>query len=162
MDLWLKIVDIVRIGGCPHISLLIPVDSSNPIEIADEHILPQVEFSVVVEKRPIYVHLNNKCFWAWSKLLIFIGLALAVIFINSVTTLTPCFSEDVSKLINLVNDCDSIPSVRVLTWLDNPNVSGLSVPKLFFLLLDLLFALLIELHESFVFYIFCTIFYMES
>jgi hypothetical protein len=48
MDLWLEVVDVEEVGGCPYVTFLVPVCSGHSIEVGDQHVVPDVEFAVEV------------------------------------------------------------------------------------------------------------------
>ena len=58
MDFGFEVVDIKFIGCSPYIPLVIPVSSHHSVEVSDEHVVPDVEFSVVVEHGSINVLLD--------------------------------------------------------------------------------------------------------
>lgn len=52
-------MDIEVVRGSSNVTLLIPVGSSYTIKIGDQHIMSYVEFPLVIEKRPINIHLDD-------------------------------------------------------------------------------------------------------
>jgi hypothetical protein len=57
----LKVGDVELVGGCADVSLLIPIGASYSVEIGYHHVVPYVEFTVVVEEGTVYVHLYDVC-----------------------------------------------------------------------------------------------------
>lgn len=54
-----EVGDVEFVGGCADVSLLVPVGPSNSVEIGDHHVVPNVEFTVIVEEGAVNVHLYD-------------------------------------------------------------------------------------------------------
>jgi len=59
MYLWCKVVDVELVGRGADVALLVPVSPGDSEKVADQHIVPDIEFPVVVEHRPVDVHLHD-------------------------------------------------------------------------------------------------------
>lgn len=59
MDFRLEIVDVELVRSRSYIALCIPISASHSIKVSNEHIMSDIEFTVVVKKWPIDVHLHN-------------------------------------------------------------------------------------------------------
>lgn len=70
---------------------------------ADQHVVPDVELSPLVEQWLLYVFLNDVGFLTAVEVLLLL-------------------LEDSIQLVNLINHCDSLSSIRQLSWLHNPNI----------------------------------------
>lgn len=60
MNFGLKYLYVELIGGGAHIAFFEPVGSCDSVEIGDEHVVPDIEFTIVVEERPIDVLLHDE------------------------------------------------------------------------------------------------------
>lgn len=58
MYFFIKIPNIKLITRSPNISFCIPIRSHHTIHIRYHHIMTNIKFTIIVEKRSIYVHLN--------------------------------------------------------------------------------------------------------
>ena len=115
--------------------------------------MSDIELSVIVEKRSIYIHLD----YISSLGLLFLFLLLGIS-----STFIALFHNSV-EFINLVDDCDSSTLIRIFSRFYNPNISGLQFILLaFFLSFDELCSFLIILGKPFILLIFETIFDVES
>ena len=115
MYLSIKSKHIKLVRCCPNVALLIPVPPHNPKHVGDQHVVPDVELSVVVQHWTIDVQLNN------------------VSLVGSVLMLL-LLVQHIVNLIELVNYCNPVPSIRKFPRLHDPNV-----PQLLPLLLRLIF-----------------------
>ena len=59
MYLRVKVMNIELNRGGSNIALLIPVPAGDSEKIGNEHVVSDVEFAIVIEKRAIDVHLHN-------------------------------------------------------------------------------------------------------
>ena len=115
--------------------------------------MSDIELSVIVEKRSIYIHLD----YISSLGLLFLFLLLGIS-----STFIALFHNSV-EFINLVDDCDSSTLIRIFSRFYNPNISGLQFILLaFFLSFDELCSFLIILGKPFILLIFEAIFDVES
>lgn len=55
---WLEGMDIELVGGSSDVALLVPVGPGDSEEVGDHHVVPDVEFTVVVQQGSIDVHLH--------------------------------------------------------------------------------------------------------
>lgn len=107
------IIDLFKIkllGRCPDVPSFVPVSLDEAVNRCDKQVMSDVKFSVIVKER-LQVLLNDKC------------LELSIL----VEFLVPHQSFDFVG----GSDWNSISSIRVLAWLDNPN-SLFFVKLLFF------------------------------
>ena len=58
VDLSLKIVNIELVGGSANVSFLKPVCFEDSINLADHHVVPDVELPPLIEERPINIELH--------------------------------------------------------------------------------------------------------
>lgn len=58
MYFWLEGVDVELVGGSSDVSLLVPIGPGDSEEVGDHHVVADIEFAVVVEQRPINIHLH--------------------------------------------------------------------------------------------------------
>jgi hypothetical protein len=61
MDLWLEVVDVEFVGSSSHVALVVPVSPHHSVEVGDEHVVPDIELSIVVEHGSIDVLLDYVC-----------------------------------------------------------------------------------------------------
>lgn len=108
MDVGLEVVNIEGIGRSADIALLIPICSSHSIEICHEHVMSDIEFALIVEKRTINILLNNVSLRSFKVIALDLFL---------------CLSYQIIEFVDLINDDDSVASVAVLPWLDYPYIS---------------------------------------
>ena len=55
VDLPLEVEDIELVRSGPYVSFLVPVGLENPVQLADHHVVPDVEFASLVQEGPIDV-----------------------------------------------------------------------------------------------------------
>lgn len=151
MDFWLKAIDIEFIRWCPYVAFLIPVGSGHSKKVSNKHVMPDIKFSVVVKKRSIDIHLNDKgsflCLLTFLKMrfrLIFAAWRAIVCgwsfrFLFGLIRIFIILFHDVIKLVNLINNCDSSAPVRILAWFNYPNISSFLFSLVSFFLLFFLF-----------------------
>lgn len=111
MDVGLKVANIERISRGANITLLVPVGSCHSIEICHENVMSDIEFALVVEKRTINIFLNDVGLWGFT----IIAPCFLCLFL--------CLFYQIIEFIDLINDYDSIASIAILSWLDNPYIS---------------------------------------
>ena len=80
------------IRGCSDIAFVVPIPSHNPEHISDQHIVSNVEFSIVIQQRPIYIQLHDKGFISTVIMFLFLG-------------------QHVINLVDFVNHCNTITTV---------------------------------------------------
>jgi hypothetical protein len=56
-----EVEDVELVGSSADVSLLVPVGLEDPIQLADHHVVPDVEFALAVQERPIDVQLHDEC-----------------------------------------------------------------------------------------------------
>ena len=132
------------------------------MKVGYQHKVSQVKFSVVVEEGSVDVHLDYECFGTWFQIFLLIYFVLWVIVSNSMATLTAFPFQNISELVNLINDSNTVSSVGVFSRFDDPYISSFAMAMLFLFFFDLFFALLIKFHKSLVLDILCTIFDVEG
>lgn len=59
MDFRVENINVKLIRACSNITFSIPVSSSHPIKVGDEHIVTNIKLTIVVQHGPIDIHLNN-------------------------------------------------------------------------------------------------------
>lgn len=131
-----KIINVKLIGGCSNVSFVVPICFHNPKKICNQHVMSYIEFSVIIKKGSIYVHLNYKCIF--SLILLF----LLFLWVCQIFLVFCCIQSLLHyriKLIDFVNYSDSFSLVRVLSRFDNPNISCFSFHSITFLYLFLFF-----------------------
>ena len=145
-------MNIKRIRWSSDISFLIPVSSHNSIKVGDKYKMSYIKFSIIVKKRSINVHLNNK------SSIYFLS------FIFSIFRGMLGLLHDIIELIYLIDDCNTSTLICVLSWLDYPYISHFFaiIYFLFFLFFYYLLSFFIVLNKSFVLNIFETIFDVKS
>lgn len=167
MNFRLEGVHIELIRRCSNVSLLIPVGSSNSQNVCYEHVMSNVELTIVVEQWAVNVHLNDEC----TLLLLLLDLAWLRLWCCSWRGFWFWFwlgrFHYGVQFVDLVNNSDASALVRVLARFDNPNISGLflapvSLLVFHFLLFDLFASLLMIFAKSQVFRILHAIFNMKS
>ena len=122
MDFPFEVEDVELVGGSSDVAFLVPVGLEDSVELADHHIVADVELPLLEEEGPVDVELDDK------------GLLCAVL----VLSLT---LHDGVQLVGLVDDGDSVASIGQLSWLDDPNIphrpsNGQPVLLVLFLLAD--------------------------
>ena len=143
---WFKVVDVELVGGGSDVALFVPVGSCDAVEVGDEHVVADVELSVVVEHGSVDVHLHDigvLCLLFVWRLVVEGGL------LDLLGLL-----EDAVQLIDLVYDGYASTLVAVLPRLNYPNIPSLPPPLLsqfLLLLLNHLGSLLIIIQKLKVF-----------
>jgi hypothetical protein len=144
VDFRLEVADVELVGGGADVALLVPVGSRDSEEVGDEHVVSDVEFTVVVEHGSIDVHLYDV--GAFGLLLV--DAAVEGVAASCGVSL---FQEGV-QFVDLIDHGNSPALVAVLPWLDDPDIPhliliGSSFLLFLLLLLDGLLPLPIVLHE---------------
>lgn len=129
MDLLVEGEDIELVGSCSYVPLCVPVTPHHSEHVGNQHVVANVELSVVVEEGSVNVQLDDEGFSGSILVLLFLV-------------------EHVVDLIQFVDHCDPVASVGEFSWLHNPNVPEplLLLPGLILFVLTLrliLFSLLI-------------------
>lgn len=148
VDLPLEVEDIELVRSGPYISFFVPVGLENPIQLADHHVVPDVEFASLVKEGPIDVKLHDE------------GLLGAVLVLAFTL-------HDGVKLVYLVDDRYAVTAIGQLAWLHNPDVphgttDGQSVLLVPFLLADDRLSFFVVSDESLVLWVFGAFFDVES
>ena len=171
MYLRLKRVYVKLIWRGPDVSFLIPVGSCNTKKVGNQHVVTNIKFSVVVQKWPVNIHLNDKCvFLVWIILVAQIMIrqwSVCRWSLRFFIVFRVCLFHDHIEFIDFINDSDSSALIRVLTWLNNPYVPGfiflfVSLFLLFFLFFYQFVPPFMVLTEFDVLGIFHSIFNVES
>lgn len=102
-DLLPNVIDVELVRGCPNVPFPEPIGPHRPVQSADHHVVPDVEFPPFVEKWFFDVLLHDVCLFA----------AIEVLFL---------FLQNRVQLVNLVNHSDALPSVGKLPRLHNPHI----------------------------------------
>lgn len=167
MYLRIEVIDVEFIGGCSNVAFLVPVCSLNPVEIRDEHVVTDVEFSVVVEEGSVNVRLDYECFLCFF--LVNDCFACFFVPIGWITILgSLSLLHQTIELVNLIDDCYSSPLIAVLSGFYDPYISCFpllsfsSILFFFFFLFHNLGSFFVILYESGVLRVFNPFFYMES
>ncbi len=173
MNLGLEWMNVKFIWWCSNVTLLIPVCSSNTINTCDQHVVTNVELTIVVQERTVKIHLNNKCalLFCRSGNLLLTVLKLVwweLLWFAFMIVFSTCLFDDRIKLINFINHSDSSTLIGVLSGLDNPNISHFFLRPVFSLLLFLFLLLLnhftpflVILAKPYIFWILYSVFYMK-
>ena len=146
MYLWLETMHVELIWRRSYITFFIPVGSRNTKNISNQHIMSDIKLPVIIQKRPVDIHLHNKCTLlsllfcltvyrniSWSRR------SLQVFMLICIWSARGLFHDRV-QLVYLVNHSYSSTLVRIFTRFDYPYIPGLllrTVSFLFFLLLIL-------------------------
>lgn len=154
----------------PDISFLVPIRSGYTKEISYQHIMSDIELSIIVEKWSVNVHLDDECtflsLFVILRLICIVGWCscrrcLKLFFMTLLRTL---FHDQV-QLIYFINYCYSFTLIRILSRFYNPYVPSFfifTITLLFILLFDNSVSFLMILTEPKIFRIFEPILYMES
>jgi len=57
----IEILQIVLVAACTDVTLLVPEGLEIAVDACDHHVVPDIELSVVIQKRAVYVALNDVC-----------------------------------------------------------------------------------------------------
>lgn len=136
MYFWCKVMNVKLVSRCADIALFIPIGPRHSEKIAYEHIVSDIELSIVVEERPVNIHLHYVSLFSFFSVFIFLF----------VTIRLSCLQNRI-QFVYLVYDSDSSALVAVFTWLYYPNVSSFCLSQA---LLFLCFGLLLDEFGSFV------------
>lgn len=131
-----KIINVELICRCSNVSFIVPISFHNSKKICNQHVMPYIEFSVIIKKGSIYVHLNYKCIF---RLILLFLLFLWVCQIFLIFCCIQSLLHYRIKLIDFVNYSNSFSLIRVLSRLNNPNISCFSFNSVTFLYLFLFF-----------------------
>ncbi len=137
----LKVMNIIEISWCPDVPFLIPICLCHSIQICYEHVVPNVEFSIIVKEWSVHIHLHNKSFilefpyylltlsvWLFAGFFI-----LGWIFYNAI------------ELVYFIYYCNTTSLIGILPWLNNPNISCFPCPaEIGLLLFDFISSFLIN------------------
>ena len=105
-------MDIEWIRGSADVALLVPVGTSYPVDVCQQHVVADIKLSIFVKERSIDVHLHDK------GVLLFLQSRLTGLFF-----LVAWFSfHEIIQFVDLVDDSDSSALVGVFTRLNNPNI----------------------------------------
>lgn len=98
-----EILEIKGLTACPYVSFFVPVALEQSVHTGDQQIVANIKFSIIIEKGPVYVWLDDVCE----------GISIRVFL----------FSH---ALLDLAEgrQLDGVPSVSILPWLDDPNFIG--------------------------------------
>lgn len=103
VNLPFEVMNIELIAARPDVTLGIPVASDHSVEVADHHVMPNVELPTVVQHWPIDVQLQN------------IGLGGSV-------RMAVLLRQQTIYFVKFVNDSNTVPTIRQLAGFDNPDV----------------------------------------
>ena len=148
VDLPLEVVDVELVGGSADVPFLEPVRLEDPVDLADHHVVPDIELPLLIQEGPINIQLYYE------------GL-LAPIIMHFLR-----FYDRV-ELVYLIDHSDAVASVGELPWFDDPDVAHGSLLQTTILELAFLFfhvglSLFVVGDKSFVLGVFEASFYMES
>lgn len=121
MDIAQTIVDTIFERCSSYITLLVPVALDDAVDGSDHHVMPDIKFSPLVEKRLFKIALNDIC--------------LEISIVVSLFSLQNSFD-----FLQIHAYCNPIPSVCELPWFYDPHISDRGsrrwIRLLFFLLLS--------------------------
>lgn len=148
VDLPLEIVDVELVGGSADVAFLEPVRLEDAVDLADHHVVPDIELPLLIQEGTIDVKLHYE------------GL-LAAILMHFLRL------DDRIQFVYLIDHSDAVASVGELPWLDDPDVAHRSllqttILELAFLLFHVGLSLFVVGDESFVLGVFEASFDMES
>lgn len=148
MDFSLEVENIELIGSSSDVAFLVPVSFEDSVELADHHIVANIELSLLVKERSVDVELDNE------------GLFCTVLMLSLTF-------HDGIEFIRLIDDCDSIASISQFSWFHDPNIPHWSSNSHAIFLILFLFAddgltFLVISNESFILWILCALLDVEG
>lgn len=103
MNFPLEVEHVELVGSSSDVAFFVPVSLEDSVELADHHIVADIELPLFVEKGSVNVELDDE------------GLFCTVLMLS--LTL-----HDGVEFIRLIDDGDSIASIRQFSWLHDPNI----------------------------------------
>lgn len=103
-----RVIQLKLVATCPNISFIIPVPLDDAVEPYQEHIASDIKFALIIQERPVNIFLDDECF------LFIVG----------------TWNLSLNPLLNLIivtMNGNPVPSIRVLSWFDNPQTTALRI-----------------------------------
>jgi hypothetical protein len=124
MNLRLKTVYVEEVRRSSDITFLVPVCPCDSVEICHQYVVPNVEFSIVVEERSINVHLDDE-----SSVTLAIFCCLRLSFLR--------LFQNTIEFIDFIDYGNPSTLIRILSRFDNPYIPHLLACIYLFLLFPL-------------------------
>lgn len=99
---------------CSNVTFPIPIGSFTVAYRSDQHIMPDIKFPFIIQKRPVHIQLDN------------VGKFFSI-------RMFFAFCKQRIKLLQTFNNSYVVPSIRIFTWLDNPNIMNFTISILNYL-----------------------------